>query len=687
MRVFVGNLSTSLGAEIARQIRSAEVVGAVDSLKQAQITKKRLVENRDPEIGEGLEGPDAFVESPVVAAADKHSVSVLLKRCHVAIYSVVDDPEGTLEALKTFAEGSDDTPKLFIAVSSVLTWAKTPIPPKQEEWKGHKEAEFKQRKPARKYAEYKAVETQVLSTRREGFSTIVIASGLIYGGAQEAWLNSDKDLIIPSIAGVNGNNYLPMMNIYDLARVIGKIATNPGSPPATYMLALDQSRNTLREICVAISNSLGNGNVRDLSPVEAEELLLTERSIVHLQLNQQFDMEGSALEGLEIEWQWQSGIVPNIEAVAKDYMNSMDLRPLRIAVLGPPRVGKTNLSSVLAKSYYIPHVTPTNAANELLSLGKLKEPLLALKEEVKKYKLDMMSLPLQIATELLKWKLSLPVCRNQGYVLDGSPYSLEQAKTLFTVVVPTESEEGNAEEVAEESKVDDETKEGDEANDDKSKKKKSIVFAPNYVIAMTAPKALLQRRAQSLSQEEAEKSGNTENEFSKRFELYNTEKTNGLLTFFEKDNALEVLELELKTEEMYESKKSLIEPITKYLEQGGKPFNFHPTKEEVIARQREIDEQLALETEAEQKRQNDILAQEMAEKQTRVQSEKSRLEIIQREEMDVLEARSKPLRAYLMETVIPALTEGMLEVVKVQPEDPIDYLADFLFRKGQTLET
>ena len=54
--------------------------------------------------------------------------------------------------------------------------------------------------------------------------------------------------------------------------------------------------------------------------------------------------------------------------------------------------------------------------------------------------------------------------------------------------------------------------------------------------------------------------------------------------------------------------------------------------------------------------------------------------------MDVLEARSKPLRAYLMETVIPALTEGMLEVVKVQPEDPIDYLADFLFKKGQSLE-
>ncbi len=56
------------------------------------------------------------------------------------------------------------------------------------------------------------------------------------------------------------------------------------------------------------------------------------------------------------------------------------------------------------------------------------------------------------------------------------------------------------------------------------------------------------------------------------------------------------------------------------------------------------------------------------------------------EEMALLEARSMPLRNYLMETVIPALTEGMLEVVKLQPEDPIDFLAEFLFQKGQEME-
>lgn len=51
-----------------------------------------------------------------------------------------------------------------------------------------------------------------------------------------------------------------------------------------------------------------------------------------------------------------------------------------------------------------------------------------------------------------------------------------------------------------------------------------------------------------------------------------------------------------------------------------------------------------------------------------------------KQETALLEARSKPLRNYLMENVIPKLCEGMLEVVKVKPEDPVDYLAEWLFK-------
>ena len=46
-------------------------------------------------------------------------------------------------------------------------------------------------------------------------------------------------------------------------------------------------------------------------------------------------------------------------------------------------------------------------------------------------------------------------------------------------------------------------------------------------------------------------------------------------------------------------------------------------------------------------------------------------------------APPQPLRAYLADTVVRALTEGMLEVCRVNPTDPVDYLAEFLFKHAE----
>jgi adenylate kinase len=44
--------------------------------------------------------------------------------------------------------------------------------------------------------------------------------------------------------------------------------------------------------------------------------------------------------------------------------------------------------------------------------------------------------------------------------------------------------------------------------------------------------------------------------------------------------------------------------------------------------------------------------------------------------------RSIPLRNYLLQHVIPTLTEGLIEVCAIKPEDPIDYLAEWLFKNN-----
>jgi adenylate kinase len=56
-----------------------------------------------------------------------------------------------------------------------------------------------------------------------------------------------------------------------------------------------------------------------------------------------------------------------------------------------------------------------------------------------------------------------------------------------------------------------------------------------------------------------------------------------------------------------------------------------------------------------------------------------RRELVLKENQTLVEAASMPLRKYLMASVVPALVDGLLDVCRVQPSDPIDHLAEFLF--------
>jgi adenylate kinase len=317
---------------------------------------------------------------------------------------------------------------------------------------------------------------------------------------------------------------------------------------------------------------------------------------------------------------------------------------------------------------------------------------------------------------LLRWKLRSAECRNQGYVLDGLPVTLEQAKDIFERVgEQAQLDAGNAEGGDGEGAGDPASPEVTEAAPSDAAaeggggeqspaaiaaahtrqilsrlKPARVVQVPNRVIMINAPRELLEHRAQALADSEAEASGNTQEAFARRLEQFEAE-SERVADFFERRaktktegdepavtdgesseganadekesketeesgaDGVEVLELHLPSEAAFRDEHTFDEPIRTYMEQGGTgaPFNFHPTREELRQRQREL--------EAKQREDDD----------------RRRREAKEHEEVE----------AYLMDTVLPSLTEGMLEVVKVQPEDPIDYLAEFLFRKGQEMES
>jgi adenylate kinase len=55
---------------------------------------------------------------------------------------------------------------------------------------------------------------------------------------------------------------------------------------------------------------------------------------------------------------------------------------------------------------------------------------------------------------------------------------------------------------------------------------------------------------------------------------------------------------------------------------------------------------------------------------------------IEQEEVEQLESQSVPLRNYLMTHVMPTLSKGLIECAQLKPSDPIDYLAEYLFKNN-----
>merc|ERR1712154_642878 len=79
-------------------------------------------------------------------------------------------------------------------------------------------------------------------------------------------------------------------------------------------------------------------------------------------------------------------------------------------------------------------------------------------------------------------------------------------------------------------------------------------------------------------------------------------------------------------------------------------------------------------------------AEELQDRRRRQEEWSQRLNEVKREEYELLEAQSIPLRNYLMKHVMPTLTQGLIDCCKTRPDDPIDYLAEFLFQHNPQID-
>lgn len=323
----------------------------------------------------------------------------------------------------------------------------------------------------------------------------------------------------------------------------------------------------------------------------------------------------------------------------------------------------------------------------------LTEQMLALADRVEKAMALRPRLKRRLLAKVVRWWLRQPRRRNRGWVLDGYPRSFKEAEALWKEGA---DEEADAEDDTTEPTPDDDDDAalaassgaggaaagGDgggadaEADGEEDPIAVDAALAPHGVVLLEGADAALEARV--LSQPTSD-----EARFRRRLQRWRRFNAASSLhtapSFFERHAKVEVIERTGAAPAVAADAETL-SVLLPYFEKGGAPFNYHPTEEERAAA--EAAHRAAAAAAAAERDRADLAARsaEERERAARDHAEKSRLQVIARHEAELLEARTAPLRKYLVDQVLPTLTRGLLEVCAAQPDDPVDYLAEFLFR-------
>jgi adenylate kinase len=197
---------------------------------------------------------------------------------------------------------------------------------------------------------------------------------------------------------------------------------------------------------------------------------------------------------------------------------------------------------------------------------------------------------------------------------------------------------------------------------------------PEFLVILEATDDLLKSRVNDMSESDIVARNYDQQGFTKKLQTFkeNNTEDKGLATFFEEKEG--ILPIYLHSNEAI---SDLLAEVRKVV---GKPHNYGPSSEELSQKMKA--EQLLAE-ERQKKAQQEKETLEKLEKQERDRRETewaAKAAKLEQEEREVLELQSAPFRTYLMDNIMPTLTTGLIEICKIRPTDPIDYLAEYLFK-------
>ncbi|XP_056261606.1 adenylate kinase 7-like isoform X1 [Seriola aureovittata] len=688
--------------DIKQQTRPKRIfISDVDKYSSKHIAKFLSTcvagETSEDDEAEGNRGEPAFQIVGTVSSPNDEETAFLLEQytsptrdellerlleCDVVVYNIsenatqqlVEEATWAITALHAELENFKSR-KMFILVSTVMTWAMSKPQNSEETDVLLTEDEFRRRRPHPTFKNHNNLEKLVLKLgrgKKAKFTGYVVASGLQYGKGENLFHYFFKVSWLMQFPKVpvfgQGTNSIPMIHVYDLAGVIQNITEL--RPKSKYILAVDDSKNTLEDIVKMISDTLGPGKIDKVPEQEAITMrAFKPEELEYLSINLQLDAL-TIKDSFSLRWTSESGMVENMESIVEEYKDTRQLLPIRICLVGPPSVGKTTVSEKLCNHYQIHHIKIKEVIEEKIT--QLKEivnegDLEYVSEEVaaaahtqldninKSMEMNTGRLADHLVFDILQEKLNSKPCRNQGFVLDGFPKTYEQAKMIFI----------------------------DEDTENQDTMVKTPVYntkiTPEHVIALEASDDFLTKRVQGLPERVAEKTRCTQDEFLPRLMRYRQLSTaeETLLDYFDE------LEIHPEQIEVNTDDPDYTDVMKKITEMVGIPKNYGPSPEEQEEEDREKEEErkqkLAADA-AEKKRRNEAALAEMA---AQYEEWQKNLSEVKRQEHELLEAHCLPLRNYLMKYVMPSLTEAMIECSKIKPEDPVDFLAEHLQRSNQ----
>ncbi|NXD34417.1 KAD7 kinase, partial [Copsychus sechellarum] len=705
-RVFLNHLDSYCGRNIGEYLSTCVVGAALESPDEEEEGDENYSVFEDLtapkrqvyEIVGTLSKPEStnprFAKETYAVSPQNELLSHLLE-CEIVLYNITEDASQIEEAtwaasalhaeIETFAKR-----KLFILISTIMTWGNSKPPDPENPEIAFNDEDFRKRKSHPSFTDYINAEKHIArlgKTNKKKFLTYIVTSGHQYGAEEGlfhyffkmCWLGETP--AIPVFG--DGKNIIPTIHIHDLAVVLQNVAEH--KPDFQYVLAVDTSMHTLEELVKSISKNIGPGKIEKIPKEDA----FLSKELTQMQLDMLFvnlRMEPFYVkENFNIKWVAEAGLIENIAQVIMEYKQTRGLMPLKVFIHGPPGSGKSTIAKELCKHYKLHYIWINDVISEKIAyLEKIvakeadrveekvgegeedneqeegenieaaKELLDAIKENMEQNKGNLDD---EYLIKIMKDKLMSMPCRNQGYVLDGFPETYEQAVDLF--------------------------KEGEEEEAKGKMPKFNQIIIPEFIFSLTASDEFLTNRIINLPEMKAAGSRYTEDQFLqslRHFRKLNTDDVT-VLNYFDE---LEIHPQFIDIAVYEDSENSLTVP--KIIKEIGEPRNYGLTEEEKEALERQAAEERLVKEAQEKTEQEYKEAKEREERMARWEEWNKQQEEVKKQEQELLEAQSIPLRNYLMKNVMPTLMQGINECCRIRPDDPVNFLAEYIFKNSPDID-